>query len=215
MMRALSEATFETRPCVTCWDGASEETLQAALAPPATQCVEADLIDDCGDDVVLAQPAPGRLSLVVTTRSAYRHSIVKAFINAMESRTPLSEDLRVRLYSAVQEALMNAVLHGNLGIDSELRGSLNGLLAAQDLIESKLSLPEVGRSKIRMEAIWNKSVLNVAIRDSGPGYDHECADGCPRSDDSASGRGLAILQAFSDKVAVLNGGTTVQLEFRL
>lgn len=215
MTRVLSEAAFETRPCVTHWDGASEETLQVALAPPATQCIEVGLSDDCGDDVVLAQPAPDRLSLVVTTRSAYRHSIVKAFINAMENRTSLSEDLRVRLYSALQEALMNAVLHGNLQIDSGLRGSLDGLHAAQDVIESRLSLPDIACSKIWMEAIWNKSVINVMIRDSGSGYDHECTDGVSPSDDRASGRGLAILQAFSDKVAVLNGGTTVQLEFRL
>jgi hypothetical protein len=214
-MRAPSETASETGPCVTCWDGISEETLQMALAPPATQCVEADLIDDCGDDVVLSQPAPGRLSLIVTTRSAYRHSIVKAFVNAMENRASLSKDLRVRLYSAVQEALMNAVLHGNLRINSDLRGNLDGLLAAQDAIESKLNLPEIARSKIRVEAIWNASVLNVMIRDSGRGYDHENADECPASADRASGRGIAILQAFSDRVAVLNGGTTVNLEFQL
>jgi anti-sigma regulatory factor (Ser/Thr protein kinase) len=214
-MRAPSETASETGPCVTCWDGISEETLQMALAPPATQCVEADLIDDCGDDVVLSQPAPGRLSLIVTTRSAYRHSIVKAFVNAMENRASLSKDLRVRLYSAVQEALMNAVLHGNLRIDSDLRGNLDGLLAAQDAIESKLNLPEIARSKIRVEAIWNASVLNVMIRDSGRGYDHENADESPASADRASGRGIAILQAFSDRVAVLNGGTTVNLEFQL
>jgi anti-sigma regulatory factor (Ser/Thr protein kinase) len=151
----------------------------------------------------------------VTTRSAYRHSIVKAFVNAMENRASLSKDLRVRLYSAVQEALMNAVLHGNLRIDSDLRGNLDGLLAAQDAIESKLNLPEIARSKIRVEAIWNASVLNVMIRDSGRGYDHENADECPASADRASGRGIAILQAFSDRVAVLNGGTTVNLEFQL
>jgi anti-sigma regulatory factor (Ser/Thr protein kinase) len=215
MTRPSSEPASETKRCVTCWDGASEETLETALAPPATQCVEADLIDDCADDVVLAQTARGRLGLVVTTRSAYRHSIVKAFVNAVENRASLSKDLRVRLYSAVQEALMNAVLHGNLKIDSDLRGSLDGLLAAQDAIESKLNAPDIARSKIQVEAVWSKSVLNVMIRDSGTGYDHESAEECPASDDRASGRGIAILQAFSDKVAVLNGGTTVRLEFEL
>jgi anti-sigma regulatory factor (Ser/Thr protein kinase) len=199
--------------CVTCWDGASEESLQDALAPPATQCFEADLIDECHDDVVCTQPAPGHLSLVVTTRSAYRHSIVKAFMTAMQSRTSLSEDLRIRVYSAVQEALMNAVLHGNLRIDPHLRDNLAGLLAAQEAIEARLNAPEVARTMIRVDAIWNASTLNVVIQDSGEGYDETTAQ--PVTDESACGRGLAILQAFSDKVAVLNGGTTVKLEFRL
>src|ERR1700759_3583482 len=148
MMPALTEAASGARPGVTRWDGASEESLEAALAPPAMQCVEAGLVDDCrGADIVLTQPALGRLGLTVTTRSAYCHSIVKVFVNAMEQRTPLSKDLRVRLYSAVQEALMNAVLHGNLGIDSGMRGSLDGLIAAQDVIESKLGLPEIAGAK--------------------------------------------------------------------
>jgi len=203
----------EVKSCVTSWDGASEQSLEAALAPPATQCVEADLLDERNDDVVFSQPAPGHLSLVVSTRSAYRHSIVKAFIAAMQNRTSLSEDLRIRIYSAVQEALMNAVLHGNLKIDPNLRDSLDGLLAAHEAIEAKLNTPEVGRARIRMEAIWNASTLHVVIRDSGDGYDG--AEERRDTGDAASGRGLAILQAFSDRVAILNGGTTVKLEFQL
>jgi anti-sigma regulatory factor (Ser/Thr protein kinase) len=113
----------------------------------------------------------------------------------------------------VQEALMNAVLHGNLRIDPHLRDNLQGLLEAQEAIESKLNAPEVARSMIRMEAIWNASSLNVVIQDSGDGYDETVTH--EGTEDGASGRGLAILQAFSDKVAVLNGGTTVKLEFRL
>jgi anti-sigma regulatory factor (Ser/Thr protein kinase) len=215
MMRALTEAAPGTTPSVTCWDGVSEETLQAALALPATRCVEADLAEGCGGELTLTEPVLGRLGLVVTTRSAYRHSIVRTFVDAMECRTKLSKDLRVRLYSAAQEALMNAVLHGNLRIDAGLRGSLDGLAAAQDAIESGLNVPEIARSMIRIEAAWNASVLHVSIRDSGAGYDHGSPEGwCPPPDDNASGRGLAILQAFSDRVAVLNGGTTVKLEFR-
>lgn len=210
-------ASVDSRPgdngCVTFWDGTSEETLNEALAPPATECVEAGVLDERHDDVVCTQPEPGHLSLVVTTRSAYRHSIVKSFINAMQSRTELSEDMRIRVYSAVQEALMNAVLHGNLKIDSDLRGSLEGLMAAEAAIESRLNMPDVSRASIRMDAIWNASTLHVVIRDSGGGYDQSAMR--QTSDDDASGRGLAILQAFSDSVAVLNGGATVKLEFRL
>ena len=201
---------------VSCWDGKSEETLSEALSPPATTCVEADLIDECGDDLVITESAPGHLVLVVTTRSAYRHSIVKSFLAAMESRTDVSEDLRERIYSSVQEALMNAVFHGNLRIDPHLRDSLEGLLAAQEAIETKLTSPEIARAMIRVEAIWNATTFNVVIQDSGEGYDAAKMPECKadRPEDNASGRGLDILEAFSDKVEVSNGGNTVSLEFR-
>jgi hypothetical protein len=162
------------------------------------------------------QDAPGHLALAVTTRSAYRHSIVRAFIAAIACRTLLSEDLRIRIYSAVQEALMNAIFHGNLKIDPNLRDSLDGLLAAQEAIELKLTSPDVARAMIRLEANWGVSTVDVIIRDSGDGYD--ASSPCPRNAqgmcDGATGRGLDILEAFSDGVEVLNGGTTVKLEFR-
>jgi anti-sigma regulatory factor (Ser/Thr protein kinase) len=203
-------------PGFTCWDGVSETTLEAALSPPAAGCIEADLIDERDWDVVFTRGAPGYLALAVTTQSAYRHSIVRAFIGAMASRTSLCEDLRVRIYSAVQEALMNAIFHGNLKIDPHLRDSLDGLLASQEAIELKLASPEVAHAMIRLEATWDASTVHVAVRDSGEGYD--AGSPCMRNGhdmcDGASGRGLDILEAFSDGVQVLNGGTTIRLEFR-
>ncbi|MGJ4951994.1 ATP-binding protein [Bradyrhizobium sp. HKCCYLS20291] len=202
----------ESAPRVTCWDGASEATLEAALEPPAVQCVEVGLAGSCDGDLDRAAE-PGHLSLVVTTRSAYKHCIVKVFIHAMEHRTALSEDLRVRVYSAVQEALMNAVLHGNLQINPESRGSFDGLLAAHEAIESKLTSSDVAQAPIRMDALWDQAQLRVLVHDSGAGYEPEAVE-CRAGEDSM-GRGLAILQAFSDNVAILDGGTTVELEFRL
>ncbi|MGJ4929995.1 ATP-binding protein [Bradyrhizobium sp. HKCCYLS2038] len=199
-------------PHVTCWDGASEATLEAALEPPAIQCVEVGLAGKCEGDLDGAAE-PGHLSLVVTTRSAYKHCIVKVFIHAMEHRTALTEDLRVRVYSAVQEALMNAVLHGNLRINPESRGSLDGLLAAHDAIESKLSSSDVAEAPIRMDALWDEAQLRVLVHDSGVGYEPQAVQS--RAGEDSMGRGLAILQAFSDNVAILDGGTTVELEFRL
>ncbi|CAL75702.1 conserved hypothetical protein [Bradyrhizobium sp. ORS 278] len=195
---------------VACWDGASEETLAAALAEPVRRCVEAGLIDGG-----LAPDPDGlcadRLTLIVTTRSAYRHSIVKRFVEALRRRLPLSEDLRIRICSATQEALMNAVLHGNLRIDGGLRGSLDGLIAAQAIIETRLDTADIGGATIRLAAAWTASAIQVTISDSGDGYDYSGVR--PAAEDGASGRGLEILQVFSDRVTVLNGGTTVRLEF--
>ncbi|WP_257169959.1 ATP-binding protein [Bradyrhizobium sp. SRS-191] len=196
---------------VSCWDGASDETLQAALAYPVRRCMEVDIIDG-GNDRADREPAAGdRLSLLVTTRSAYRHSIVRTFVEGLSKRLPLTEDLKIRISSAAQEALMNAVLHGNLAIDGELRGSLDGLIAAQEIIEAKLNSPEIGGAVIRLDAAWTAACVEITIRDSGDGYDYSGVR--PAAEDGASGRGLEILQVFSDAVTVLNGGTTVRLEF--
>jgi len=199
---------------LSCWDGASEQTLDAALARPARRCIEAELLDRSAETYEGADLSTDKvLSLVITTRSAYRHSVVKTYVQALGERLALTEDLRIRVYSAVQEALMNAVLHGNLRIDGGLRGSLDGLIAAQAIIETKLESPQIGSSMIRLDADWTSSALAITVRDSGDGYDYSGVR--PAAEDGMSGRGLEILQVFSDRVTVLNGGTTVMLEFQL
>ena len=97
-------------------------------------------------------------SIVSTRAPRYRHPIVKLFLTAIEERAPVSEDLRIRIYSAVQEALMNAVLHGNLQLDPKLRNSLEGLAAAEEQIDAKLRIARdraEGRSVV--DAAWNST----------------------------------------------------------
>lgn len=193
------------------WDGASEHGLQAALAAPTTTCIEAGL-NQSEAGRAFDPAACNGLGLRVTTRSVCRHRVVQNFIAAIEDRIPLNQDLRTRIQTAVQEAVMNAVMHGNLKIEPKLRNSLDGLAKMQQAMDEKLAKPESGLAEIRMEAGWTALMLSITIQDSGDGYDELAARKTVA--EAASGRGLAILLAFCDGVVVLNGGTTVKLEFR-
>lgn len=212
-MSASDTAVRPPRTSVVCWDAASEESLRAALSMPTTQCVETGLSSEGQHDLTDLEDEAGHLSLIVSTRSAYRHPIVKTFLTALEERAPVSEDLRIRIYSAVQEALMNAVLHGNLRLDSKLRNSLDGLAEAEEQIDAKLRMPEIGQKMIRLDAAWNRTILQVTVHDSGIGY--AAANTSSEAFKGVCGRGLAILRAFCDGVAVLDGGTTVEMEFTI
>ena len=210
-------ATGSQRPDFKCWDGVSASSLTLALSPPVTECVEIDLLDQYNKSVH-GQRILGHLSLMVTTKSAYRQPVGKAFVEAMAIRTPMPEDLRERIYTAIQEAMMNAVLHGNLKIGSGARDSLEGLMQTHELIERMLAVPEGARGAIRVDAIWNSKVLHVLIRDSGDGF---AKAELPSSEDIeadgqiASGRGLSILEAICDRVVLLHGGRTIKLGFNL
>lgn len=206
-------------PGFTCWDGASEGSLARALSSPVTECMEVALIDGNQYSRLLFRPRTrGCLRLALTTRSAYRHPVVKVFVGAMAIRIDLSRDLRERIHTALQEAVINSVLHGNLGINSELRSSLEGLETSHQTIEMLLRSPQIARSMIRVEAIWNSTMLHVLVRDSGAGYKRSelpSPSDLHASGHVGSGRGLAILEAFCDRVALLNGGATIKLGFRL
>jgi anti-sigma regulatory factor (Ser/Thr protein kinase) len=211
------EATVPERPDFRCWDGVSANSLTSALSPPVTQCVEVDLLDQC-DRPVHSQRIHGHLSLTITTKSAYRQPVCKAFVEALASRTPLSPDLRERIHIGVQEALMNAVLHGNLKIHAGSRDSLEGVMLTHHYIERMLAVPEGARGMIRVDAIWNSRMLHVLIRDEGDGF-RRTGRSSPEQLLAAgrigSGRGLSILEAICDRVVLLHGGRTVKLGFNL
>ena len=197
------------------WDGVSPSSLSLALSPPVTQCVETGL-----EAQLRAQRRRivGQLSLLVTTKSAYRHSVVRPFIEAIAKRTVIDGDLHERIYTAIQEALMNAVLHGNLQIEMGARESLEGLTKVHASIERLLAQPEIALGMIRVDALWSAKMLYVIIRDSGHGYRKDKLPSSAEREAAgrlSSGRGLSILESICDRVTLIHGGSAIKLGFRL
>lgn len=153
------------------------------------------------------------LSLVMTTNAAYRTPVVKVFVGAMADRTDLPEELRERIYTAVQEALMNAVMHGNLKIDSSLRDSVQNLMIVHETIERLLGSPNYSALAIRVEASWSATSLNITVSDSGTGFVRESPP-TQEMNETPSGRGLGILEAMCDGFQLNDGGRSATMKFR-
>jgi anti-sigma regulatory factor (Ser/Thr protein kinase) len=216
-LEALDLTSEDVESTTVCWDGLAEASLALALAKPAVDCVEQDLLWTHRRKR-RARAVCRHLGLVLTTRSAYRCSIARPFVAAVAERVELSEDVRERALTALQEAVMNAVLHGNLGLDSSLRDDLAGMDKTHETIERLLLSPQLALSAVRIDAVWNGSFLFILVRDSGAGFDRT---ELPTSEEwmaqghIGSGRGFLILEAFCDRLALLRGGTLIKLGFRL
>jgi anti-sigma regulatory factor (Ser/Thr protein kinase) len=200
---------------LTRWDGVSAESLAQALAAPAVDCVEAGVV---GPRPGRRLPGAHRLGLRVTAQSVYRHPIARVFAGALQVRLGLSAELLERVHTALQEALMNAMMHGNLGLGEGLRDNRQALAASRDLIEARFAIGPIARSMIRVEATWSEGLLRVAVRDNGDGYG---SSNLPTLDERmeagqvGSGRGLLILERLCDHIGLHRGGTTIALDFRL
>jgi anti-sigma regulatory factor (Ser/Thr protein kinase) len=196
------------------WDGSSPNSLSLALLPPVMQCVELGL------DGWLKTPrrrGAGQLSLLVSTRSAYRHPIGRRFVEAVEKRVAIDADLHDRIDIAVQEAVMNGVLHGNLQIDGGARDSLEGLDDVHASIERKLEQVDTARRMIQLDARWNAKAIQVVVRDNGAGYQRDRLPEPAERDASrprGCGRGLSILDGVCDRIALIEGGTAIKMGFR-
>jgi len=128
-------------------------------------------------------------------------------------RFPLAEHQRECMETAIYEAITNAVLHGNLGISKHPGGGLEGLDELGELVAYRLAQGEFALKRVRIEARWNETEIEIAIRDEGAGYDVRPieAEGDPQC--GFSGRGLMIVRAMADRTEVREGGRCLCLAF--
>lgn len=194
------------------WDGASAQSLAHAMEPPAVYCVERGL----PDALLEAGGLFHSLGLAVTTRTAFRLPVANAFVDAVGQRLPLGDDLRVRMLTVLHEAVLNAVLHGNLGLGSSLRDNFAQMARLQRIIERRLGDTALGARRVVVEASWTASMLHLLVRDCGEGFVRDVALGMPDADcggPRGGGRGLCIIEQLSDGVEYLNNGSTIRIGF--
>ena len=125
------------------------------------------------------------------------------------------EGERMQIAMALDEALLNAMIHGNLEVSSELRQSDNGTPYVNMIAERKEQAPYRDRKvTIKLEATSEEIIF--IIRDDGPGFDaaalRDPTD--PENIERAGGRGLLLINAFMDEVSHNEVGNEIRMRKR-
>jgi CheY-like chemotaxis protein/anti-sigma regulatory factor (Ser/Thr protein kinase) len=125
-----------------------------------------------------------------------------------------SEVRRVRAGIALEEALLNAMIHGNLEVSSELRG-VDDAAHVRLVKERSQTLPYCQRM-VKVTASFDGNRAVFAIRDEGPGFDiAKVPDPTkPENMDRAHGRGLLLIRTFFDDVTHNPRGNEIRLVLR-
>ena len=122
-----------------------------------------------------------------------------------------NETENTRVGVALDEALVNALHHGNLEVDSALRrDDLNGY---HQLIAERRQLSPYKERKIRVSAVFDRDRATFVVRDEGKGFD---PDLLPDPTDPANlarphGRGVLLIRTFMDEVIYNDVGNEVTL----
>ncbi|HUY31467.1 MAG TPA: response regulator [Pirellulales bacterium] len=131
-------------------------------------------------------------------------SLVAAVIDHMQqhvTRLRLCDETgRIRLAIALEEALLNALYHGNLEISSELRE--NDMRAYYSLSDERRRSEPYRSRTVKVEATLSRDEAVYVIRDEGPGYDPSSLPDPtdPSNLEKVSGRGLLLIRTFMDEV---------------
>ncbi len=107
---------------------------------------------------------------------------------------------RVRVGVALEEAITNAIYHGNLGVDSGLRERDDSSFVR--LAEERRRQSPYRERRIHVQARLTPTEATISVRDEGDGFDpSKLADPTdPVNVERLCGRGLLLIRTFMDEV---------------
>jgi len=116
-----------------------------------------------------------------------------------------------RVSVALDEALTNAVFHGNLELDSNLRGGED--LEFYKLAKQRQKQSPYAERRVHVELELQPDEARFVISDEGPGFDlAQLPDARDSANlDKVSGRGVMLMQMFMDEVVYNEKGNAVTL----
>jgi len=121
---------------------------------------------------------------------------------------------RLRIGMALNEALLNAIQHGNLQLSSDLRQDDERQF--QNLGEERRRQPPYRDRRVHVRAMLSRSEAVYVVEDEGPGFDPATV---PDAADLANlerigGRGLMLIRAFMDEVEHNEKGNRITMRKR-
>ena len=154
-------------------------------------------------------PAPKSVAFVLENET----TLIGPAIEHMQGNLPdWSERDRWQFAMAIDEALLNAMHHGNLEVSSELRDSDNEEKYYDTIRDRKQKSPYCHR-RVRVEAEFSNQHICVQISDDGKGFDTTAiADPTNESNlHRVSGRGLFLIRSFMDQVSHNQAGNQITM----
>jgi len=196
---------------------ALRQPVQAVIELPAAGGADSPDQEVAGEWLAVPRApraAEGSLFLSLTTASAYRLPCATLVCDALEQRGLLSEGQRSGTELALQEAIANALIHGNLGLDSSQRQRGAEIATFGRLVRERLAEPQRGQRRLRLLVCWGGGRLELTVSDQGCGFAPECLDGLPGGR-AHFGRGFLLMRAVAAQVQIADGGRCTALRFEL
>ena len=165
----------------------------------------------------------------ITTNTRYRFTLENdpTLIAPLVDRVQLgmigmqlcSAAQRMHVGIALEEALINAMCHGNLELPAHRLADIRRLLhegKPSDLVEERRNQSPYKERRIHVAADFTRNRAQFVVGDDGAGFDVEAS--LPKSADEAmeseGRRGLLLIQTFMDEVIFNQSGTEMRMTLK-
>lgn len=142
-------------------------------------------------------------------------ALISHLQNSLAQASIGDESDRLRVGTALAEALTNAIDHGNLELDSKLRE--DGLTTYRETGQERASQDPFCHRKVHVTARLTPGEATFIIRDEGPGFDPEFLPDPtdPENITRPSGRGVMLIRTFMDEVRFNETGNEITMIKRI
>jgi anti-sigma regulatory factor (Ser/Thr protein kinase) len=162
-------------------------------------------------NTVLACLGESTAQFVLDNDSTLIHALIHYLRQDLQRFHQWDENELMRVGVALDEALANAVQHGNLEVDSMLRDEGVELYNAL-LDERRQQRPYMDR-RIHVSAIITRTAAQFVVRDEGKGFDPSVLPDPtdPANLERVHGRGLLLIRTFMDEVTHNAAGNEITM----
>ncbi len=206
--------------------GSEEVAIQALRAGAANYVPKKALARELGDTLhqVLNASAINRDRQRILSTMEHRESrfviendpnLISPLINLLQEdlggMDVCNANARMRVGVALQEALTNAIFHGNLEVSSDLRQEDEKVYYG--LAEERRFQSPFRDRKVYVHARFERDEATYIIRDEGPGFDTSSLDRPIELEDlmRVGGRGMLLIRTFMDQVSHNSTGNQITL----
>lgn len=209
--RSLATLTSQRRGAmrIALFDGDSLADIDAVLAAP----ISAALDIACLSAPQRLPVRPNTLVWRLSTRTALKIDGAGAFAKAVVGRHPHLASIEGKIAMALQEAIGNAVLHGNLDLKTAKRGSLEGLTEFAAEMERRTADPLYAFRPVTVGSTACGDRVVMWVDDCGRGFTPVAPRDIILS--AGGGNGLAMIRACSHALASRRGGRRLTMAFKL
>lgn len=151
--------------------------------------------------VVLESLTESEMRLVLSNDVQRLQPLIGYFQDLMGQLKLMDKTGLIRVATALHEALVNAIEHGNLELPSDLRRVDDRREYVAQLERRRLQTPFRDR-RVHVTARISNSEAAFTIRDEGPGFDPASLPDPtdPANLENESGRGVFLIRTFMDEV---------------
>lgn len=130
---------------------------------------------------------------------------------------------RERLYTILAELLSNALDHGLLGLDTNMKKTPTGFIEYYNLREERLAV--LGSGFIRLKLVHEPvlsaedgrrigGAIHIRLDDSGPGFDYNRVQSSLEGNCGHGGRGIALIRSLCSELVYLGDGNQAEVVYR-